>query len=369
MSSIDFNSKISKSQISINPYIYNNTSISVINIRYLILLAIQVLMLFITKSYSALIVIAFSTLGAVLAQGICFFLTKEKLYNAMSIIIQGLMIGMLVPQTYPPLTVFIISFSIIFVSRYFIFKGINSWVNIVAICVIVAWVIGKSFFPGFMLNHEILKMKNPSYFLIQSGTFEIEKFDIIITDFLNKKFFNLFKVTIPTGYISLLWDTHSVIPAFRFNLITIISSVFLFAETSSYGIVPSLFVAVYAVLVRLFAPLFVGGNFNQGDIILALLTSGTLFCAVFVIQCFGTVPITILGKIIYGIICGGTAFFISGCGTSSIGMVYTILLCNIINMLIMFVEEKTNLRGTESLISRTIKVVVDSSNDMVSGDK
>ena len=87
---------------------------------------------------------------------------------------------------------------------------------------------------------------------------------------------------------------------------------------------------------------FVGGNINSGDILLALLTSGTLFTATFLIQWFGTTPITLAGKIIYGCIAGCMAFFITGCGTSPIGMVYTVLVSNIVNLLIRYFEEKNN---------------------------
>ena len=74
--------------------------------------------------------------------------------------------------------------------------------------------------------------------------------------------------------------------------------------------------------------------------LLALLTSGTLFTAVFLIQWFGTHPMTIIGKIIYAVIAGLYAFITVGCGTSPIGMIYVIIICNIINLLIRLIEEK-----------------------------
>ena len=97
---------------------------------------------------------------------------------------------------------------------------------------------------------------------------------------------------------------------------------------------------VYAVLIRLFGTSFFGGTFNQGDIILAFLTSGTLFCSVFIIQWYGTVPIFLSGKIILGILAGIIAFLVTGAGTSPIGMVYTVLITNFTNIFIRAFQEK-----------------------------
>ena len=93
----------------------------------------------------------------------------------------------------------------------------------------------------------------------------------------------------------MLWDTHSIIPAFRFNLLTIIASIVLFSDNSFSLLIPSIFLLIYALLVRMFFPYMAGGDFNQGDIVLAILTSGTLFVAVFMILLFGTHPMTIIG--------------------------------------------------------------------------
>lgn len=352
MSDNNITSKILKSQATVRPFIYNYSSISVINLRYLILLCLQIALLVFTKSYSALMVIGFSTLGSLGAASLCYLLSKKPPYRFLSIIVQGIMIGMLIPETYPFLTVFVISFCVLFITKFFVFQNINSWINVVAISVIMAWIIGSRFFPSFSISSDLIVLKNPSYLMIQNGAFPVYNFDIIITDFLNKKFFNYLKVTVPAGYISMLCDSKSIIPAFRFNLMIIISSIILFSDNSKSGLIPSVFLVVYAVLVRLFAPVFFGGSFNQGDIILALLTSGTLFCAVFVLQWFGTTPVSMFGKFIYGLFSGFFAFLIAGSGTSPIGMLYTVLICNILNMMIRLVEEKYNTVSINKLIAK-----------------
>ena len=106
------------------------------------------------------------------------------------------------------------------------------------------------------------------------------------------------------------------------------------------------------MLVRIFVPYLFGGELNQGDIILALLTSGILFCVVFLIQWYGTTPVTVPGKIILGVLSGIIAFGIIGCGTSPVGMVYTIICSNIICMIIRIFEEKKNDIDTGKVIAK-----------------
>lgn len=334
--------KLKNTGAAVRPFIYERPSVSSVCIKILILLFIQILMLFVTKSFSALCVIGVSLLGAIGAAILNYRINNEEKYHAYTTIIQGIMIGMLLPQTFPLIPVFVISFLCLFVSRVNIFRSINSWINAAALAVIIGWFIGNSFFPDFLVTNDIIPLKNPSLYLIQNHTFPIYEFDSSVTSFLNSYVFKYFKVSIPEGYVSLLWDTNSIIPAFRFNLLTIISSIVLFSDNSFSGIIPTTFLIVFGVLVRLFVPALFGGTMNQGDIILAFLTSGTLFCVVFMIQWYGTTPLSIPGKIVFGVFAGLLAFITSGCGTSPIGMVYTVLISNIISLMIRVLEEINN---------------------------
>ena len=342
--------KLISGVISVKPFVYNIPSISSVSIRFLIILSIQILMLALTKSYSALIVVLAALLGSIGASVINYFVYKEPAFNAMNIIIQGLFIGLLIPETFPPSTIFIISLATITISRCIVFRSINSWLNIAAIAVIIAWYIGRRYFPEFAVTSGILSLKNSSVYLIENGTFPVYSYDSLITSFLNKHIFELFKASVPDGFVSLLWDSHSIIPAFRFNLITIISSIFIFSDNAFSLIIPTVFLFVYALLVRIFVPFLFGGYLNQGDILLALLTSGILFCSSFLLQSYGTSPITVGGKLCLGFLSGIVAFAIIGCGTSPVGMAYTILTTNIISMIIRVFEEKQNEIATGKVI-------------------
>ena len=342
--------KIKAKQLSISPFLYNVPSISSISIRFLILLSIQVLMLALTQTYSALVVVICSTMGAAAAAAINYLIHKNEAYQIMNMLIQGLMIGLLIPQGYPPVPVFFISFLTLFISRFLIFKSVNSWLNTSALCVIEAWIIGRNYFQNFLISSDLVALRNSSVYMIQNGFFPIYSFDSSITSFLNSTIFSLFKVSIPEGFVSLLWDSGSIIPAFRFSIITIISSIIVFADNTFSGIIPGIFLFTYSLLVRLFCPIFFGGFFNQGDVILALTSSGILFCTVFLIQWFGTVPVTLAGKIISGATLGILAFLIVGCGTSPIGMMYVIIINNIITMFIRSIEERKNFFGIAKVV-------------------
>lgn len=354
LKSINIDDKLQSKFHLIKPYLYFRPSISAVIIRILILLSLQVIALFFTKSYSAIFVILASVLGAACAAALDFLLTKKPLFNIMNILTQGLLLGLLIPENYPVITIFFISFFSLFISQTIFFKSINNWFNVPAIAVIIAWFIGRNYFPEFLITSDIISLRNSSVYLIQNGSFPIFDFDSTITNFLNTYVFNIFDITVPEGFISLFWDTHSAIPAFRFNFITIISSIILFSDNAFSGIIPWLFLIVYGLLVRLFSPFIFGGSLNQGDILLAILTSGTLFCVTFLIQWYGTVPITTAGKILLGLISGIFAFLIIGCGTSPVGMVFTVLLTNFTNLIIRSFEEVNNSLSTASVISKLL---------------
>ncbi len=344
--------KIKKSKNSVKPFVYNIPSISEVSIRFLALLLIQIVMLFVTKSYAAIIQVFICLLGALVAAGLNQIINKEPLYNFMNIVIPGIFIGMLLPESFPPHVAFIITSITIFISRSIVFKGINCWINIASFAIAIAWFMGKEYFPPFQLNTSIINLRNSSVYLIESGVFPTYSFDNSITDFLNKYIFSIFNVTVPEGFISLLWDTHSTIPAFRFNIITLISSIIIFSDKAFSLVIPTSFLFVYILLVRLFGTYFFGGYINQGDMLLALLTSGTLFCATFLMQWYGTIPVTVFGKHLLGIITGIIAFLIIGSGTSPVGMVFTVLISNMICMIIRIIEEKQNEISTAKVIQK-----------------
>ena len=74
----DMDFKIKNNLATVKPFVYNEPSISVLSIRMLVLLLIQFLALCLTKSFMAIQVIFFSTLGAFLAGLLCHLITKKQ---------------------------------------------------------------------------------------------------------------------------------------------------------------------------------------------------------------------------------------------------------------------------------------------------
>ena len=324
---------------SLNPYVHLCDSVTGISYKFFVLLAIQILALIFSKSYDNVIVISVSLLGGITASAIYLFFKREEFYNLFDIIIQSLLFGFFLPGSFPLTAVFLISLSTFLFYKVFTHNS-NNYLNPSAFAVIIAFFIGKQYFPDFLVTQDLVITKNPSVSLISQGAFPIFSFDTTITNFLNNWILLPFNTALPEGIISLFWDTASTIPAFRFNLLTIIASIVLFSNNNSMGLVPSCFILMYALLVRLFAPCIYGGSFNSGDMLLALLTSGTLFTVTFMLQFFGTVPMASNIKLIHGLLSGVIAFLIVGTGTSPSGMAYTILIGNVLALPLKLYEDK-----------------------------
>ena len=78
-------------------------------------------------------------------------------------------------------------------------------------------------------------------------------------------------------------------------------------------------------------------------------------------QWYGTTPVTVPGKFILGLISGIIGFAVIGCGTSPVGIAYTIISANIICMFIRILEEKQNEIITSKVISKyTAKITAES---------
>ena len=117
-----------KRKILIRPFIYINHSIGWNAIKIAILLGIQLILLACTKSWSALLVISASTIGAFCAETISNKITKYHIQDHYSTIIsidQGLIAGMLIPQTFSPIAVFFLTVCVMLVMKHF-FGGFSS---------------------------------------------------------------------------------------------------------------------------------------------------------------------------------------------------------------------------------------------------
>ena len=334
----------------IRPFLYITPSIRDSSVTMLVLLGGQLVLLGVAKDFSALLVIFTALLGS----GAAFYAgnwnSRERAASIVPDLVQGTLIGMLLPSAYPPVSVFFISFSALLAGKFFTGNTACVRYNRVAIAVIVAWIAGAALFPHWTIPADAYAAPNVSLTLIQEGAVGMVKYDGVITEYLNRTVFHLFNVSVPEGYVSLLWDNGSSIPAFRFNLATVVSSIVLLATGVFTISIPVLFLTTYGVLVRLLLPVFFGGTVGHGDVLLSFLTGGTLFCALYLLQWFGTVPATTGGKCVYAV-CGGLiAFFVAGYAISPVGMVFTVLITDMVSAVIQGAEDRLNLRKTKRLL-------------------
>lgn len=324
-------------RVSIGPHMTFSKSATLRMLFFLLALFPQIILLFTTRTYSSITIIACAIAGA-LCSRMWNFLKREKVFfSALYSILTGTLIGFFLPASYPPIAVFFITLTFMTsVNLFFGGQGV-SWVNPVVLTVAAAWFIGHFNFPGFEIFGDDLLFKNPSLSLIQNS-FAENPVDERLTVFLNESVFALFSVSIPEGYVSFFWDNFSQIPAFRFNALTLLASVFLIAFDLENGMIPLVYLLVYSIFVKFLSPVMTGGVPFSGDLLLALLSSGTLFTAFFILQWDGTVPYTKQGKLLYAA-CGGIfAFVFCGTGTSPVGSMMAILFLNLLAPMIQVYE-------------------------------
>ena len=348
--------------VSLGPFRYLSPSVRSEMLCVFLLLLPQVFLLAFAGSVDSLIVLSAALIGSLLADVAERNFRNKNEFTWLYAVVRGIVIGFFLPSSYPPFGAFFLTFSVILFDKIVLGGFANSWVNPVAAVVSVCWLVGMRLFPSFALSIDDLQVRNTSLLFIQNGTFPVLPLDARITNFLNEKLFSFFGVSIPDGYVSMLWDTHSTIPAFRFNFLTILSSIVLISFNFTSSIIPMVFLSVYAVLVRFVSPFFYRGAMFQGDVLFAVLTSGILFCTVFVMQWRGTMPLTNRGKWLFGLIAGISAFLIVGVGESPVGCVFVVLFMNVASPLIQSVENHFEYKKVGTEIAAKVKSILEGEN-------
>ena len=327
-----------KIQLTLHPFSFLESSDWINSLIVLFFLLPQIAMLIFTKSWGSLQVLMAATAGSVGAEFFEKLYGKKKdSYSLVCSLIQGILTGLFLPSSLPVFAVFFTVFFVTVCVRYFIGSFADCWVNVPCLCVCLCWILQTALFPQWLLSHQVILARNPALQLIQNGSFPMISMDTRITAFFNKTVFSIFGVSIPDGYVSLFWDTGSLIPAFRFNLITLVSSIILISLNVVKSMIPGIFLLTYGLLVFFACP-YLYASSGHGDLLLAFCTSGLLFSALFLLQYAGTVPMTVFGKGIYGFLAGVVALFVIGTGTSPAVSVVTVLLMNTFSLLIQHVE-------------------------------
>ncbi len=324
--------------LTLAPFCCSHLSINEMIKVLLLCLLPHIIMLAVTSSIESLSLLFIIVVAAICSELAYNLIYKKGLRISWATLLQGVIIGLIVPTGYIPIAAFLITLVILFFERMIFMSFAQSWINTIALTVIVLYFVAPDYFPEFLIDPEALQQHNVGMKLFSDGLLNVSRFDVRVTNFLNATFFNPFGISVPEGYMTLFWDSQSVIPAFRFNVFTLIASMILFLTKTVDYVLPIVFLFVYAFLVYMFSLYPYADIVGNGDILLALFTGGTMFCAFFLIGWFGTAPLTLIGKIMYGIAAGILGFFICGAGTSTVGMVFVILVLNILCPIIQQIE-------------------------------
>ena len=214
-------------ELTLAPFNFLNPGIEESAKITLFLFIAQVFMLILTKSLNSIFLIVITITASILAQ-ICDCLIRRKNISiSYSVILQGLIIGMFIPAGYPSIIVLIITFITLLITKYAFGGYGQSWLNSSACAIIMLYLLGTSFFPNFLVTSSYLQTQNIAEALVQDGIIKEIVTDSSITSFLNDDIFKLLGISIPQGYVTILWDSGSMIPAFRFNILTLITTIVL----------------------------------------------------------------------------------------------------------------------------------------------
>lgn len=318
------------------PYIYTGLNVRHTAILVLSLLSLQLITMGIMRDFASIFLIISTGAAATLASFLIGY-TQGKGSFDIHALVTGLLIGFFLPVNSGLLFSFVLAFMSYFFS-WGIFGGKGfSWINPVMLAACIAAIckpecfVQPISFDRIAADGSVFAALEPSG-LLQTPT------DQYITSMFNSTFLHGAGVTLPEGYIGLFLHYPSAIPAFRYNLLTLCSSIVLLSSKTINKTLPFTFLFIYGLLVYLFPSVGQTGVYGKGDILSALLTSGALFAVFFVMNDGGSIPRSRAGRCMTGILTGVFAFFITGPGAIPEGIPFAVLFVDCLNPLIEWME-------------------------------
>ena len=326
--------------VSPAPFLLTRPTVSRMSLVTAITLLPQLALLAFFNDIPALITIAVATAGSILAEFCFTFSNHKKAFSDGTAILAGLLAGFLLPSTLNPLVSFAVSFTGILVARNLFGGQGGNWMNPVAAAVGIAYISQASAFPSQLVTADRIRTVGDAFGALKVDHFAQIATDQSVTGLVNTGFLGFFGIKLPEGYITLFCNSPSSIPAFRYNILTLASSIALIAMNIIDWIIPLVFLLTYSLCIRFFslAP-FVTGS-GRGDILFALLTGGILFIAFYILPEYSTSPRTHAGKVVSGFLAGLIAFLVCGPGGSPAGGVFTVLIINALSPVIEYLENR-----------------------------
>ena len=325
-----------RTRLSPSPYIYTSINARHTAILLLSLLSLQLIAMGIMHDFASIFLIISAGAAATLAAFLIAY-TQDKGSFDIHALVTGLLIGFFLPVNSGLIFSFLIAFMSYFLSwGVFGGKG-SSWINPVMLAACIAAVCKPDCFVQPISFDRIVSGGSVFAALEGSGLLRTPA-DRYVTSMFNSTFLHRVGVTLPEGYIGLFLHYPSAVPAFRYNLLTLCSSIILLSVKTIHKTLPFTFLIVYGLLVYLFPSTAQVSSYGKGDILSAILTSGALFSAFFAMNDSGSIPRSWEGRFITGVLTGVLAFCIAGPGAVPAGIPFAVLFVDCINPLIEWLE-------------------------------
>ena len=333
--------------VSPSPFILTRPTVTKMSIITLASLVPQIGLIALDGDYGALLNILCAIVGSFAAELTIGLPARKPIATDLTVFLAGILIGMFLPCNFNPVLAGFVAFiGVLFGKTLFGGRG-SFWMHPVAIAVCVGYVSQAAAFPQALVTADGLKAVGDAFGALKLDRFSQLVQDQTVTGTLNSGLLGSLGIRLPEGYITLLWNSPSPIPAFRYNVITLVSSIVLLSMETIDWIIPFFFLATYGICVWFLSLFPFTATFSGGNILFAFLTSGTLFAAFYVLPEYSTSPRTRLGKVISGIVGGAAAFLNCGPGGSPVGVMFAILIVDSINPLIEHFENRTHIISGE----------------------
>jgi len=215
-------------------------------------------------------------------------------------------------------------FAVVVVKRSFGGLGSN-WMN----PALGGWLFARFSWPAAFRQAEI-----PYEYLPEA----VSAVDAAVRDFLNGTVFGVFGAELPAGYVDLFWARSPGIIADRAVLALFLLVAVMFAFRASRWWVSVLYLAVFAVLVRLLGNLPAGGYLWEGNVILSLLSGGTLVTAFVLIADPSSGAKSIPGTVVAAVLAAGLAVLFRYFGGEPYGGFFAVALVNALTPLLSRLE-------------------------------
>jgi electron transport complex protein RnfD len=165
-------------------------------------------------------------------------------------------------------------------------------------------------------------------------------FDKMLSSFLNQTIFSFNGVELPEGYIDLFRSSGPGIIADRGLFLLLLGTIVITAAQIGRCRVPAVFAGTYALLVRIFGALPLGGALGGGDVIFGLCSGGVIAAAFLLLGDPATGPKSGAGALIAAFLAAAAAFVFRYRGLEPYGAFFAVALLNALTPLIRGLESR-----------------------------